>query len=130
LFSNIINKNLVVVNTSNQPPVLSNPVLPDSIVRPPSGSFDLTISITSIDPDGHCDINTVFFDAYRPNGQHIGVGIIPMTYTNNNVYSFTAPVIGSTADSTFGYFKYVFQAFDNSNALSNIISDSIKFVRP
>jgi hypothetical protein len=128
LFSNIINKNLIIVNTANQAPVLSNPVLPDSVVRPPSGSFDLTISITAIDPDGHCDINTVLFSAYRPNGHFIAT--IPMNYMNNNVYSYTAPVIGSTADSTFGYFKYIFQAYDNSNALSNIISDSIKFVRP
>ncbi len=128
MFSNIINKNLVVVNTANQAPVLSNPVLPDSVVRPLTGSFDLTISITTIDPDGHCDINTVFFNAYRPNGNFIG--IIPMTYSNNNVYSFTNPVLPNNADSAYGYFKYVFQAYDNSNALSNIITDSIKFVRP
>lgn len=128
LFSNIINKNLIVVNTANQPPVLSNPILPDSVVRPPSGSFDLTISITTTDTDGHCDINIVFFDAYRSNGNLIGR--IPMFYTNNNIYSYTAPVTYSNADSSYGYFKYVFQAFDNSNILSNVITDSIKFVRP
>jgi hypothetical protein len=128
LFSSIINKNLIVVNTANQPPMLSNPNLPDSVVRPVSGSFDLTISITATDPDGHCDINTVFFDAYRPNGNYIGR--IPMFYSNNNIYSFTNPVLPSTADSAYGYFKYVFQAYDYSNALSNIIHDSIKFVRP
>jgi len=128
LFSNIIYKNLVVVNTINQPPVLSNPNLPDSVVRPVSGSFDLTLTITVIDPDGECDINSVFFDAYRPTGGYIGR--IPMSYTNNNIYSFTAPVLPSAADSSYGYFKYVFQAYDNSNAYSNIVTDSIKFVRP
>lgn len=128
LFSNLINKSLVVINTANQPPVLSNPNLPDSVVRPVSGSFDLTISVTCIDPDGPCDVNTVFFNAYRPNGHFIG--IYPMTNSGNNIYSFTAPVTYSPADSSYGYFKYVFQAYDNSNVLSNIINDSIKFVRP
>jgi hypothetical protein len=128
LSSNLINKNLVVMNSNNQPPVLSNPNLPDSVVRPISGSFDLTITITAIDPDGPCDVNTVFFTAYRSNGHFIGV--YSMNNSGNNIYSFTAPVTYSPADTAYGYFKYVFQAYDNSNSLSNIISDSIKFVRP
>ena len=128
LFSNIINKNLVVVNTANQPPVLSNPVLPDSVVRPLTGSFDLTLIITAIDPDGACDINTLFFDTYRPSGNYLGRNF--MSKGSNNTYTYTNSVTYFQADSFYGYYKYHFQAYDNSNAFSNTIIDSIKFVRP
>jgi hypothetical protein len=128
LLSNQINSTFTVVNTANLPPLISEPNLPDSVVRPISGSFDLTITIKVIDPDGSCDINTVYFDAYRPSGNYIGR--IPMTYTGNDTYSFTNPVLPSNVDSAYGYFKYYFQANDKSNALSLFLKDSIKFVRP
>jgi hypothetical protein len=130
LFSNIISKNLPVVNGTNLAPVLSNPILPDSVVRPVSGSFDITLTMTVIDADGECDINSVFFDAYRPSGYHIGNVSIPMSRGINNTYTFTNPVLPAVPDSLYGYFKYVFRAYDNSNTFSNIITDSIKFVRP
>ena len=128
LNSNQINSFIVVVNSANQPPALSSPNLPDSVVRPSTGTIDLTITLTAIDPDGSCDINTVYFDAYRANGNFIGR--IPMTATGNNIYSYTNTVSYSPADSAYGYFKYFFQAVDNSGALSTVLKDSIKFVRP
>ena len=128
LFSNIINKNIPVINNANLPPVLSNLIIPDSVVRPLSGQFDLTLTITTTDPDGSCDINSVYFDAYRPSG--FLIGRIPMSKGTNNTFTFTAPVLPAVPDSSYGYFKYIFQAYDNSNSFSNIIKDSIKFVRP
>jgi hypothetical protein len=128
LFSNLITSVFPVVNTANLPPVISNLIIPDSVVRPITGSFDLTISLTATDPDGSCDINSVYFDAFRSTGNHIGR--IPMFPAGNNIYTFTNPVTPAVPDSLYGYYKYIFQAIDNSNALSNQITDSIKFVRP
>lgn len=127
LLSSQINSSVTVVNLTNLPPTISDPNLPDSVVRPITGSIDLTISIKVNDPDGLCDINSVFFDAYRPSGSYIGR--IPMTHKGFGTYSFTNPVYPSSADSSYGYFKYFFQAIDNSNAYSLIYKDSIKFVR-
>lgn len=128
LFSNQLTSLLPVINTANQPPVVSNPNLPDSVIRPVTGQFDLTISVDVNDADGNCDITSVYFDAYRPTGTYIGR--IPMTSAGSNVYTFTNPVLPSSADSSYGYFKYFFQAADRSNALSAFLKDSIKFVRP
>lgn len=128
LNSNQVNSTFRVVNTNNLPPVLSDPILPDSVVRPISVPYDLTLSLTVTDPDGSCDINLVYFDAYRPSGAYIGR--IPMTANTNNSYTFTNTVNPSSSDSSYGYFKYFFQAIDNSGALSAFLKDSIKFVRP
>jgi len=128
LISNQINSAFFVINTQNLPPVITNTDLPDSVVRPVTGQFDLTIKATVIDTNGACDINEVYFDAYRPNGLYIGR--VPMSDIGNNIYSFTNPVLPSGADSSYGYFKYLFQATDNSNAQSVVVADSIKFVRP
>ena len=128
LISNQINSAFLVINTQNLPPVIANTDLPDSVVRPVTGQFDLTIKATVTDTNGACDIHEVYFDAYRPNGLYIGR--IPMSNSGNNLYTFTNPVLPSAADSSYGYFKYLFQATDKSNAQSVVVADSIKFVRP
>jgi len=128
LFSSQLNTPLYVRNTANVPPVVVSTTLPDSVVRPLSGQFDLTISINVNDADGSCDINNVYFDAYRPSGSYIGV--IPMLYFSNNEWRFTNPVLPAVPDSSYGYFKYHFFAIDRSNTVSVGVWDSIKFVRP
>lgn len=128
LYSNAVNSALFLINTANLPPVLSNAALPDSVIRPVSGSFDLTLTITATDPDGDCDVFNVYFDAYRPSGSFIGT--IPMTAAGSNIWTFTNPVLPSAADSSYGYFKYFFRSADRSGALSTYYRDSIKFVRP
>ncbi|MCE1163964.1 MAG: hypothetical protein LWX07_01020 [Bacteroidetes bacterium] len=128
LSSNMLSSGFIVKNTSNHAPVLSNPSLPDSVVRPLSGSFDLTLSLTGTDADGHCDIQFVYMDAYRPNG--LLLGRYPMNYNGNNIYSYTNTVTYAAADSFYGYYKYNFVAIDRSEVFSTIIYDSIKFVRP
>lgn len=126
--SDLLTRTFNVIDTANQSPIISNPDLPDSVVRPISGSFDLTISVDVTDSNGECDIALVFFDSYRPSGTYIGRNT--MVKTSSVKYSFTAPVFPASADSSYGYYKYHFQAIDNSGALSPVIIDSIKFVRP
>lgn len=131
LFSNLIITSIPVVNTANQPIVLSNPMLPDSVVRPDTGFFNLTISIDATDLDGKCDIVDIFFYGYRPSGFPLNNGQ-PFIMTNpaGNRYEFTAPVTPAVEDSLYGYYKYVFQGVDRSGVLSAQYLDSIKFVRP
>jgi hypothetical protein len=126
--SDLLSRTFTVIDTANQPPVISNPDLPDSVVRPVSGYIDLTISVDVVDPNGECDVSLVYFDAYRPTGNYLGRNY--MVKSGAVKYSFTASVFPATADSLYGYYKYYFQAVDNSGALSPIIIDSIKFVRP
>lgn len=129
LFSNQINLPVYVKNINNQNIIISNPQIPDSVVRPTSGSFNITLKVTVTDPDGKCDISSVFFDGYRPSGSFIFR--FPMQPgTEANTFIYTAPVTPASADSSYGYFKYNFQAIDNSGSLSNLLKDSIKFVRP
>jgi len=130
LFSSQVNTPLYVKNTANVSPAVISTSLPDSVVRPVSGSIDLTISINVSDADGNCDLKEVYFNAYRPSGFIIPGPPIPMTFISNNEWRFTNPVGASTADSSYGYFKYNFFARDRSNVLSVGVWDSIKFVRP
>jgi len=129
LYSNLISKSFYVTNLNNQPPVIGNLIIPDSVVRPVTGQIDLTLYLTAADPQGICNLNSVYFDAYRPTGSYIGQFLMNSpNYDSNFVY--TAPVFPSTADSSFGYYRYEFQVSDNNGLLSNKIIDSIKFVRP
>lgn len=130
LFSSQVNSPLYVRNTANAAPVVVSTALPDSVVRPVTGSIDLTISINVADADGNCDLKEVYFNAYRPSGFIIPGGSIPMTFISNNEWRFTNPVGASTADSSYGYFRYQFFAKDRSDVLSTGVWDSIKFVRP
>lgn len=130
LFSAQVNSPLYVKNTANVAPMILAKALPDSVVRPVSGSFDLTLFVLVGDSDGDCDIKEVYFDAYRPSGFIIPGGSIPMTWSNGNNWKFTNPVLPSTADSSYGYFRYHFFVKDRSNAVSVGVWDSIKFVRP
>jgi hypothetical protein len=128
LFSAQVNSPLYVKDTANVPPFMSGIASPDSVVRPVSGSFDITIYASASDPNGSCDIQGVYFNAYRPSGSFIGV--IPMTWYPGDSWRFTNPVLPASADSSYGYFKYQFFAKDRSNAVSVGVWDSIKFVRP
>jgi hypothetical protein len=130
LISNTLISNISVISSNNFPPYVAGVNMPDSVVRPSTGQFDLTLLATVKDTNGSCDIKDVYFDAYRPSGSYIGR--IPMTREANNfeLYKFTNPVLPSNADSSYGYFKYFFQATDNSGAISDFFKDSIKFVRP
>lgn len=130
LRSALINSPLFVKNSSNVPPYFGAIVLPDSVVRPLSGSVDLTLYATVNDSNGVCDIKEVYFNAYRPSGFIIPGGSVPMTLVSGNLWTFTNPVLPAIPDSSYGYYKYQFFAKDRSDAISVGVWDSIKFVRP
>ncbi|MFA5012565.1 MAG: hypothetical protein WC644_11515 [Ignavibacteria bacterium] len=130
LLSSQVNLPLYVRNSANTPPSISNLAIPDSVVRPVSGYFDITLYAQAIDPDGNCDIKEVYFFAYRPSGFIIPGGSIPMTLNPSGSWSLTNPVTPAVPDSLYGYYKYQFFAKDRSDAVSTGVWDSIKFVRP
>ncbi len=130
LQSPILNSPLFVKNTANLPPYFGVLSLPDSVVRPVSGSVDLTLYATVNDSNGVCDIKEVYFNAYRPSGFIIPGGSVPMTLVSGNLWTFTNPVLPAAPDSSYGYYKYQFFAKDRSDAVSTGVWDSIKFVRP
>ena len=130
LFSSQVNSPLYVRNSANIPPYMNGIAAPDSVVRPLSGSFEITIFASASDGNGICDVKEVYFDAYRPSGFIIPGGPIPMTLYPGDSWRFTNPVLPATADSSYGYFKYHFFASDRSNTVSVGVWDSIKFVRP
>lgn len=128
LFSNQILSDIFVVNSDNQPPVISGTNLPDSVSRPlPGDSTLLKISVNVIDPDGICDLREVTFITVRPNG--VTLPPIPMSDNGNGEFVFSNYVSFSSDPTSYGYFKYTFTARDRSNALSNPVIDSIKFVQ-
>lgn len=128
LNSNQITSFFNVINPTNQSPVIYRLDVPDSVVRPISGQINLTLNAYAKDTNGVCDIDMIYFDAYRPSG--IFIGRYPMTYNSAGIYSYTNIVNPATSDSSYGYFKYFFQAVDKSGALSTYAKDSINFVRP
>lgn len=129
LFSNLITSELRVVNTANQPPVISSTNLPDSVVRPvPGDSTLLTISVNVNDPDGLCDLKDVTFVTVRPNG--VTLPPIPMFNNQNGQFLFAAYVSFSSDPTSYGYYKYTFTAKDRSNVLSSSVTDSINFIHP
>jgi hypothetical protein len=139
LFSNVINSTLPVANTNNQSPTVSGLIAPDSIVVPSSGENVEVLSVFVTDPDGLCDINSVYFSSFKPNGSPssgnpfamFDDGNIPLhgdTVANDGRYSLKIAI--NSGQTTFGPFKFVYEAIDNSSALSNQIIDTINVVQP
>ncbi|HMS64812.1 MAG TPA: hypothetical protein PKD83_06095 [Ignavibacteria bacterium] len=134
LFSNQVSASFYVKNTQNVAPVVSNLIAPSTIQVPVSGVNSAVLSVFVNDTNGKCDINSVFFNSYRPDGTITGGspfsmfddGNIPLhgdTVASDGRYSL---IIGiPSTQTTFGYFKFIYQARDNSGFLSNQLIDSI-----
>ncbi len=113
----------------NLPPVISNLVCPDSIGRGVSFVF----SVNTVDPNGRVDILSTFFSLYRPDGSVVeetpgdiyfamhddgNLAVFGDSTANDGIYSFKNSF---SATSMTGNWKFVFQAIDRSDSLSNII---------
>ena len=139
LFSNLITSVFPVVNTANLPPSLSGLIAPDSIVVPVSGENVKVLSVFVTDPDGLCDINSVYFNSFKPNGSPSSGNPFAM-FDDGNIPDHGDTVAGdgryslkiaiNSGQTTFGPFKFVYEAMDNSSALSNQIIDTINVVQP
>jgi hypothetical protein len=131
LTSNKIITDLVVERSSNQPPVLSGLLAPDTLVISTSTAL-ITLSVRASDPDGSQDISRVQFDTYRPDGSPSSGNPFQMyddgksehgdATASDGMYSLVIQLPPST---TKGTYRFEFQAFDQANAGSNMIVHSM-----
>ena len=115
----------------NVAPFLSNLNIPDSIPREQSFIFN----VEAFDSNGLSDINKVFFELYRPDGSIVeidpGSGLTEfLMHDDGNFEVFGDSVAGDgiysfknlfAVTAPNGNWKFVFQAEDRSDSLSNII---------
>jgi len=136
LTSGVINVPFSVINSSNHSPIISNLIIIPDSVHVNTQTF-IIFEVTAIDPDGTCDINEVYYDGKKPDGsslerrrlyddgscciiENTGVTSGDSTAGDNK---FTRKLFG--APDQIGYYVYRLTAKDNSDSLSNVLSDSI-----
>jgi hypothetical protein len=117
----------------NLPPMISNLVIPDTIAK----GVTFIFTVNARDPNGLIDIRYVYFELYRPDGTVVqnppnsGNTLIFMDDTGDfvhfgdeiagdGIYSFKNFFLDDPSTQT-GNWKFVFQAIDRSNSLSNIV---------
>jgi hypothetical protein len=113
----------------NLPPVVSNLIMPDTINR----TLSFIFSVTAYDANGLNDIESVNFVLYRPDSTVVeespgdtlfsmhddgDLAVFGDSTANDGIYSFKNS-FGQTAQT--GNWKFIFQAIDKSDSLSNII---------
>jgi len=118
---------------TNEPPVLSNLVMPDSV----SFGQTFTFSIKVTDPNGYSDISQVYYELYRPDRTQVtnsqGISEFPM-YDNGDtagngdvtkgdgIFTFK---LSFPSGQQMGTWKFIFKAVDRSGATSNVITHNI-----
>lgn len=109
----------------NVAPVLSNLVIPDSVQKEQTFVFN----VKAFDANGLSDIDIVFFDLFRPDTSRVTEGPFFM-HDDGNLEVFGDSVAGDgiysfknsfAATAQTGNWRFVFQAKDRSDSLSNII---------
>jgi hypothetical protein len=103
----------------NHPPVLSNLVVPDSVLVPAGGSANFVAKVTAYDPDGQSDIAQVFFvnlDSSDPTHRYtlLDDGSAPPSNSGDDVAGDGIYTITVTAPSSAKgkIYRFVFQATD------------------
>lgn len=117
---------------TNQPPVISNLIIPGSVNRGESFIFTLKVD----DPNGLPDIYQVYFKLFRPDGSQVlgapGQDYILM-YDNGDqnfgdqiaddgIYSFKNSF---SSTSQTGTWRFEFQAKDRGGKLSNVLTHNM-----
>ncbi|HWP82539.1 MAG TPA: hypothetical protein VNN76_07780 [Bacteroidota bacterium] len=116
---------------ANQPPVVSNLQAPDT-VRLTSTTQVILLEIRATDPNGQTDITRVIFQSFRPDGSPSSGNPFFMyddggTLGSNSGDRVAGDGLFSRAISLppntgQGTYRFEFQAFDRSNAASNMIT--------
>ncbi|MBN1301395.1 MAG: hypothetical protein JW995_09275 [Melioribacteraceae bacterium] len=114
----------------NVAPVLSDLIMPDSVTI----GEEFTFTVEASDSNGLSDIELVYFDFYRPNGEFRGR--VPMDDTGNadlgdsaagdGIFSFRNSFNDSETDTVMiGAYRFEFEARDRAGRLSNKITHNI-----
>ena len=120
----------LTVFRGNSPPILSDLQAPDTIQSSLAGQT-LTLHVRGTDPDGQGDIVRVIFNSFLPNGDPSTGNPFQMfddgspshgdSISGDQVYSYTVQLPAISP----GTYHFKFQAFDRSNAGSNVLDHFI-----
>jgi len=128
--SDVLSNKLItylLIERLNKPPVLSDLQAPDTVAVSTSTVF-ITLSVKASDPDGLQDIARVQFNSFKPDGSPSSGNPFQMyddgksehgdSVVGDGIYSL---IIQLPPGTTKGTYRFEFQAFDKSNAGSNIM---------
>ncbi|MGB5289475.1 MAG: choice-of-anchor X domain-containing protein [Ignavibacteriaceae bacterium] len=117
----------------NVPPVVSNLVMPDTVLAGETIIFTVEVS----DSNGLNDVKFVFYEAYNPDGIRVenseGIFEFPMfddgnTFENGDVTAgdgIYTVILTFPVTAQIGTWRFEFQARDRSNTISNKIIHNI-----
>ena len=121
---------------ANEPPILSNLMMPDTLGR----GIEIAFSVVADDPNGLNDITNVFYELYRPDGTQVsnsqGITEFPLfddggTVSNGDLVAgdgiFTVKLTFPTTVET-GRWRFEFAAKDRGNLTSNIIVHFLEII--
>ena len=119
-------------NITDVPPVVFNLVAPDTVSLNTSATTDILITIQAADSNGLKDINIVFFNSFKPNGDPATNNPFLM-YDDGNSHNGDAVagdgiyslIISLPPESNKGTYRWEFQAQDREKKTSNIIIHNI-----
>ena len=130
----MVQKILRTVNSTNEPPIISTLVAPDTMYIPPIDVIQVLLTLDVSDAQGLADIRKVFFNSYKPDGSPASGNPFDMLddggivyasgfssgdkAANDGTYSLK---INLTSDNKKGTYRFLFEAVDYSNAKSNQI---------
>ena len=136
--SELVKRIHFVSSVQNQSPLLTDLNAPDSLI---ARGDTLKLSIRTTDPNGQDDIFRVWFDSFLPNGDPAKGNPFTMfddggelsgenirsgdLIKGDGIYSL---IIQGPVPGLSGEFRFVFQAVDKNNALSNTV-EHIIYVR-
>ena len=126
--SNTIEKTLYVTRRNSRPK-LSNLVAPDTLLRPTSGNKFILLTLAASDSDGYSDINEVFLKRILPSQ----TGAIDMFDDGDEVATgdkiagdgIFSRILRIDSTAILGDQTFLFQALDNSSALSDSLVHTI-----
>ena len=133
LYSNAYPVNFNVINSHDTKPVLAGLVAPDSLLRPqPGETTTVFLQVTASDPDGSCDINSVFFNSFKPDGTPASGNPFSMYDDGNSDHcdqvagdnKFSLCIIINN-QALLGNYQFKFNAKDNSGLLSDTLTHQI-----
>jgi hypothetical protein len=136
--SNSLVKVVALFDSNNEPPVISDLVAPDTLKLNPTQVVKFIVSVKAADPQGLENISRVYFNSYKPPDGEPSVS--NPFYVNDSgnfsqhgdqvagdgIYSLRLEMPPSTIT---GDYRFVFEAVDRSNAISNQIEHIVTVIK-
>jgi hypothetical protein len=120
-------------NQTDIPPLVSNLIAPDTLTQQDTSRVLVVVSITASDSNGRSDIQTVFYNSFKPDGNQANNGNPIFLLDNGNlnngdaiandgIYSVIVELPAKNVlPAPTGTYRWEFQARDREGILSNKI---------